>query len=90
VPASRGLGDVIQSFFHSCHSLSLGHCFSEEFRGWTVSEGVTTLRVGLRDGNDGARAASLGMEMRPLGETMPEIDQPTKLNIVMKCSLVPR
>jgi GNAT superfamily N-acetyltransferase len=59
----------------------------DRVREWATSEGATTLRLGVRDGNELAMAAYLGMGMRPSGETTPESDRPGVVIIVMECDL---
>jgi GNAT superfamily N-acetyltransferase len=61
----------------------------EQVKEWAASVGATTLRLGVREGNEQAHVAYLCMGMRPSGETMPELDQPTRVIIMMECSLVP-
>jgi GNAT superfamily N-acetyltransferase len=61
----------------------------ERVKEWATSEGATTLSRGVREGNEQALTAYLNMGMRPSGETMPEVNQPTKVIIVMECELGP-
>ena len=58
-----------------------------QIKAWAISEGATTLSLGVRGGNDQAMAAYLNMGMRSSGETMPELDQPTNVIVVMECEL---
>lgn len=59
----------------------------DRVKAWAASEGATTLRLGVREGNDQALRAYLGMGMRSSGETVPELDRPTHVIIVMECDL---
>ena len=61
----------------------------EEVKAWATSGGVTTLSLGVREGNEQALTAYLSMGMRLSGETMPEVDQPTNVIFVMECDLGP-
>jgi RimJ/RimL family protein N-acetyltransferase len=61
----------------------------DQVKTWAASEGATTLNLGVREDNEEALAAYLRMGMRPSGETMPEVGQPTKVIIVMECDLAP-
>jgi GNAT superfamily N-acetyltransferase len=61
----------------------------EQIKTWAGSEGATTLRLGVREGNEHALAAYLSMGMRPSGETMPEVGQPSKMIIVLECDIGP-
>ncbi|MGA8726710.1 MAG: hypothetical protein WB565_16875 [Acidimicrobiales bacterium] len=45
------------------------------------------MSLGVREGNQHALAAYLRMGLRPSGETMTEVGQPTKSIIVMECDL---
>ena len=56
-------------------------------KAWAVSEGATTLSLGVREGNEGALAAYLSMGMRSSGATMPEVYQPKNVIVVMDCDL---
>jgi hypothetical protein len=47
------------------------------------------LNLGVREDNEGALAAYLRMGMRPSGESMPDVGQPTKMITVMECDLTP-
>ena len=55
--------------------------------GWAKSEGASTLRLGVLEDNDGARAAYLGMGLRSTGETMAVHDDPTRTIEVMRVDL---
>ena len=59
----------------------------EEVRGWAASDGAATLRLGVREGNEGALAAYLSMGLRVSGERMREVDHPTSLILVMECDV---
>jgi len=59
----------------------------DRVKAWATSEGATTLRLGVREGNRQALGAYHSMGMRTSGEEMPEIRQPTKVIIVMECDL---
>jgi RimJ/RimL family protein N-acetyltransferase len=61
----------------------------DQVKAWAASEGATALSLGVREGNELALAAYLRMGMRVTGETMAEVDQPTKAIIVMTCDLGP-
>ena len=61
----------------------------ERVKAWAGSQGATTLRLGVREGNEQALAAYLSMGMRLSGETMPEVGRPTKEIIVLECDLGP-
>jgi GNAT superfamily N-acetyltransferase len=61
----------------------------DQVQAWAASEGATTLSLGVREGNEPALAAYLRMGMRSSGQTMAEVDQPTKTIIVMTCDLGP-
>ena len=69
--------------------LGLAKQLLEQVKAWAASEGATTLRLGVREGNEQALAAYLSMGMRPSGETMPEVGQPTKVIVLMECDLGP-
>ncbi len=55
--------------------------------GWAKSEGASTLSLGVLEDNHGARAAYLGMGLRPTGETMAVPDDPTRTIEVMTVAL---
>ena len=55
---------------------------------WAVSEGAVTLRLGVREGNDQARAAYLRMGMCPSGDREPEVGRPARLIEFLECDLV--
>jgi GNAT superfamily N-acetyltransferase len=59
----------------------------DRVKAWATSEGAIKLKLGVREGNQEALVAYLGMGMRPSGETMPEFDQPTKVITVAECDL---
>jgi GNAT superfamily N-acetyltransferase len=59
----------------------------DRVKAWATSEGATTLRLGVREGNEQALTAYLSMGMRSSGETMPEFDQPINVIIIMECDL---
>jgi GNAT superfamily N-acetyltransferase len=59
----------------------------DRVKAWAMLEGATTLKLGVREGNEEALTAYLSMGMRPSGETMPELDQPTNMITVMECDL---
>ncbi len=59
----------------------------DQVKAWAVSEGATTLSLGVREGNEQALTAYLSMGMRSSGATMPEVYQPTKVIVVMDCDL---
>ena len=61
----------------------------QQVKAWAAAEGATTLNLGVREDNEGALAAYLRMGMRPSGESMPDVGQPTKLITVMECDLTP-
>jgi GNAT superfamily N-acetyltransferase len=61
----------------------------DQVKAWAASEGATTLSLGVREGNEPALAAYLSMGMHSSGETMAEVDQPTKAITVMQCDLGP-
>jgi GNAT superfamily N-acetyltransferase len=60
-----------------------------QVKAWAASEGATRLGLGVREGNEQAMTAYLRMGMRLSGETMPEVDRPTKVIVVMDCDLGP-
>ncbi len=74
-PSHRGLGVARQLF--------------ERVKAWAGSDGATVLSLGVREDNQDALAAYLRMGLRPSGETMTEVGQPTKTIIVMECDLGP-
>ncbi len=45
--------------------------------------------LGVREGNEQALTAYLSMGMRLFGESMPEVDRPTNVILVMECDLGP-
>ncbi len=55
--------------------------------GWAKSEGASTLCLGVLEDNHGARAAYLGMGLRPTGRTMAVHDDPTRTIEVMALAL---
>jgi GNAT superfamily N-acetyltransferase len=59
----------------------------DQVKVWAASEGATTLSLGVREGNEEALTAYLGMGMRTSGETMAEFGQPTNVIVVMECAL---
>lgn len=59
----------------------------DRVKAWATSEGATTLRLGVREGNEQALRAYLSMGMRSSGGSMPEFDQPTNVIIVLECDL---
>jgi GNAT superfamily N-acetyltransferase len=59
----------------------------DQVKAWAASEGATTLSLGVREGNERALTAYLSMGMRSSGETMPEVDQPTRVIVVMDCDV---
>jgi GNAT superfamily N-acetyltransferase len=59
----------------------------DQVKAWAASEGATTLSLGVREGNERALTAYLSMGMRSSGETMPEVDQPTRAIVVMDCDV---
>jgi GNAT superfamily N-acetyltransferase len=61
----------------------------DQVKAWAASEGATTLSLGVREGNELALAAYLSMGLHSSGETMAEVDQPTKAIIVMHSDLGP-
>jgi GNAT superfamily N-acetyltransferase len=61
----------------------------EHVKEWAASEGATTLGLGVRQDNEEAMAAYLGLGLRPSGETMPEAGEPAKVIIVMECAVGP-
>jgi GNAT superfamily N-acetyltransferase len=58
-----------------------------QVKAWAASEGATTLRLGVREGNEEALVAYVSMGMSPSGESMPEMGRPTKAIVVMECDL---
>jgi GNAT superfamily N-acetyltransferase len=54
---------------------------------WAKSEGASTLCLGVLEDNPGARAAYLGMGLRPTGETTAVQDDPTRTIEVMRVDL---
>ena len=62
----------------------------DQAKAWAASEGATTLSLGVREGNEHALTAYLGMGMRLSGETFPEVGHPTTVIAVMECDLGPR
>ena len=56
-------------------------------KSWAISDGATTLKLGVREGNEEARTAYLRMGMHSSGETMPEFDQSTNVITVLECDL---
>jgi GNAT superfamily N-acetyltransferase len=56
-------------------------------KAWAVSDGAITLRLGVREGNDQARAAYLRMGMCPSGEREPEVDHPARVIEFLECDL---
>jgi ribosomal protein S18 acetylase RimI-like enzyme len=61
----------------------------ERVKEWAASEGATTLRLGVREGNEQALAAYLTMGLHRTGETVPEIGQPDLVIILMECDVGP-
>ena len=61
----------------------------DQVKAWAVSEGATTLSLGVREGNEQALTAYLGVGMRLSGETIPEVGHATKVIVVMECDLGP-
>ncbi len=61
----------------------------ERVKEWATSEGATRLSLGVREGNEQALTAYLNMGMRLSGETMPEVNQPMMVIVVMECELGP-
>jgi GNAT superfamily N-acetyltransferase len=61
----------------------------DHVKAWAASEGATTLSLGVRQGNEQALMAYLGVGMRLSGETIPEVGHPTKAIVVMECDLEP-
>jgi len=59
----------------------------DQVKAWAASEGATTLSLGVREGNDRALTAYLGMGMHSTGKTMPETGQPTRVIVVMDCDV---
>jgi GNAT superfamily N-acetyltransferase len=57
--------------------------------GWARSEGASMLTLGVRQGNDAARAAYLAMGFRPTGETQPVWNNPAESITVMEMELTP-
>jgi GNAT superfamily N-acetyltransferase len=74
-PTSRGRG--------------LARCLLAAVAGWARSEGASALRLGVRDGNDGARRAYLAMGLQPTGETMAVWNDPGRSITVMEMGLTP-
>ena len=56
----------------------------DQVAAWAASEGVTTLSLGVREGNEQAMHAYLRIGMRVTGETMPEVGHPTKVIVMME------
>jgi hypothetical protein len=54
-----------------------------------ASEGATILNLGVREGNEQALTAYLSMGRRFSGETIPDVDQPTNVIVVMECDVGP-
>jgi ribosomal protein S18 acetylase RimI-like enzyme len=61
----------------------------DQVKAWAASEGATTLSLGVREGNEQALTAYLGVGMRLSGETIPDVGHPTKVIVVMECDLGP-
>jgi GNAT superfamily N-acetyltransferase len=61
----------------------------ERVKQWAASEGATTLRLGVREGNEPALAAYLAMGLHLTGETVPEVGQPSKVIIMLECDVGP-
>lgn len=59
----------------------------DQVKTWAISEGATTLRLGVRGDNDRALTAYLRMGMRSSGETVPESDHPISVIILLECDL---
>jgi GNAT superfamily N-acetyltransferase len=57
--------------------------------GWARSEQASTLSLGVRQGNDAARAAYLAMGLRPTGEMLPGWNDPAESITVMEMELMP-
>jgi GNAT superfamily N-acetyltransferase len=58
-------------------------------KAWAMSEGATSLHLGVREGNERALTAYLKMGMRRSGEVIPEVGHPTKVIVIMECDLRP-
>ena len=56
----------------------------DRVKAWAASEGATTLRLGVREGNEQALVAYHNMGMRTSEGKMPEIRQPTTAIIVIE------
>jgi GNAT superfamily N-acetyltransferase len=56
---------------------------------WAEGEGAARLRLGVLDGNAGARAAYLRMGMRPIGVVEPLGSQPERTIEILECRLHP-
>ena len=56
----------------------------DRVKAWATSEGATTLRLGVREGNEQAVRAYQRMGMRPSGETVPESDRSNSLIIMLE------
>jgi GNAT superfamily N-acetyltransferase len=65
----------------------IGKKLLDQVKAWAVSEGATTLSLGVREGNEGALTAYLSMGMRSSGATMPEVHRPGNVIVVMDCDL---
>lgn len=65
----------------------VGGALLDQVKAWAVSEGATTLRLGVRGSNDRALTAYLRLGMRSSGETVPERDDPTSVIILLECDL---
>lgn len=61
----------------------------DQVKAWTVSEGATTLSLGVPEGNEQALTAYLNMGLR-VSETVPEVGHPTKVIVVLQCDLGPQ
>jgi GNAT superfamily N-acetyltransferase len=84
-PGDRELVGMWVAPSHRRHGIATA-LFSQ-VQAWATSEGATTLRLGVREGNEEALTAYLRMGMRRSGETVPEVDPPADRIILMECDL---
>jgi GNAT superfamily N-acetyltransferase len=67
----------------------IGGQLLDHVKAWAVSDGATTLTLGIREGNEQALAAYVSMGLRLSGESMPEVGHPTHVIVEMECDLTP-
>jgi GNAT superfamily N-acetyltransferase len=59
----------------------------DQVKAWAATQGATTLSLGVREANEHALTAYLGLGMRLSGETIPEVGHPANVIVVMECDL---